>query len=185
MKSALVLSCLLLLLSGCTINYTFGEDEAPEKTSYFEEKAKPVNDLLIFGPQPEQNDLSELKDNNIQKVISFRTPEEIEKLEYQQATALEELGIEFANIPIGGDDHPYSPATYNALIDELAGISAEDGPVLLHCKSGWRASVVGVAYLVKHQGMPLDEAVEYAVGWWPMSLEKVLGTELTLQEQRR
>jgi len=56
----------------------------------------------------------------------------------------------------------------------------KDGKVLLHCRSGYRASVITVAYLIEVQGMPIDEAVSHAEGWWPLELEKVLGEPLSL-----
>lgn len=174
----------LLSLPACTVNYIYDDESNVDEKQYFEDKATRVNSLLVFGPQPEETDLAALKENNIQKVISFRTPKEISELDYEQEDSLQELGIEFANIPIGGDDYPYSPSNYKALVDELAGIDSSNGQVLLHCKSGWRASVVGVAYLVKHEGMALEEAVKYAEGWWPLSLEDVLDTELVLREKQ-
>ncbi len=91
-KTNCVLLLLILMLPACTANYTLGEEKSATESTYFEEDAKRVNELLVFGPQPEEIDIAAPKENGIQKVISFRTPKEIEDLYYEQKAALQELG---------------------------------------------------------------------------------------------
>jgi uncharacterized protein (TIGR01244 family) len=149
-------------------------DNAP--SDYMSENTHSVDGRLFIGPQPGANDLQNIKTEGIQRVISFRTPEEIAELKFSQATQLAELGIDYVEIPVGGSQYPYSPAQ----LDQLSEVLKKDGKVLLHCRSGYRASVITVAYLIEVQGMPIDEAVSHAEGWWPLELEKVLGEQLSL-----
>jgi len=173
------LAVLLFLTAGCTgcTPPPSSEESINNKPSnYMNENTHSVDGHLFIGPQPGANDLQNIKTEGIQRVISFRTPEEIAELKFSQATQLAELGIDYVEIPVGGSQYPYSPAQ----LERLSEVLKKDGKVLLHCRSGYRASVITVAYLIEVQGMPIDEAVSHAEGWWPLELEKVLGEPLSL-----
>lgn len=142
-------------------------------------KVHAVDEHLVIGPQPGPIDFDQLVAHGVKKVINFRTPDEMKKLDYDEAAILAGLGIGYEQIPIGGKDFPYTPLTLKALDQSL---DAEAGKVLLHCASGRRASVLAVAWLVEENGMPINEALRHAQGWWPLSLEEVLGRRYQLIE---
>lgn len=167
----------ILLLCSCaatTAQEPVTEDAPP--SNYLAEKAHFVDGRLYIGPQPLSADLQNLKVEGIQRVVSFRTPSEMENLDFREEQQLADLGIDYVEIPVSTDKYPYSPAQ----LDTLADILQKDGKVLLHCRTGYRASVITVAYLIEKQGMPINEAVRHAGGWWPLALEQVLGEELSL-----
>ncbi|MFK7888184.1 MAG: hypothetical protein AB8G16_15090 [Gammaproteobacteria bacterium] len=172
-RLTLLLPLALTLLACTTAPVTPVESAAP----YLESKAQRLDDLRYVGAQPGANDFKALKAAGITKVINFRTPPEMEELGFDEPKILQELGIEYINIPMGGDDYGYTSNQISALKDALR----PGEKVLLHCTIGWRASVVTVAYLVQEEGLPLDEAMVHAQHWWPLQLEKMLGRELELK----
>lgn len=170
------LCVMLLAISACTTT------PAPQSSNYLDDKSHSIDGRLFIGPQPELVDIEQLRDNGFTKVISFRTPDEMKELSFDEATALSAAGITYRHIPVGGDEYPYSPAQLQSLIPELEN---SNDKILLHCRSGWRASVITVAWLVEEQGMSLAEAVQHAEGWWPLSLEKVLDRKLELVDSTK
>lgn len=147
-----------------------------DKKPYLEDKAHKVDERYVIGPQPDMGDLQALKEAGFTKVINFRTPEEMEKVDFNEPDELAALGIDYHNIPVGGDDYGYTPQQAVALSSALEGADK----VLLHCAGGWRASVITIAYLINEEGMSLDEAMTHAQGWWPLQLEEVLDRKLTI-----
>lgn len=153
---------------------------APTESTYLSEDTKMVGDDLYVGGQPGETDVAALAGQGITHVVNFRTPAEMERLDFDQAAMLKNANITYTNIPIGGDTYKYSPASMEALGRVM---ESRSGPVLLHCGSGYRASVVTVAWLVETQGMPMEEALTHAQGWWPLRLEEVMGRKFTLVEE--
>ncbi len=169
--TATVLTC---ALAGCA------STPAPAPTEdikpYLQDEAHVVDERYVIGPQPKLRDLQALKDAGFTKVINFRTPDEMAKVDFNEPDELAALGIAYAQIPVGGDDFGYTPEQAVALSSALEG----SDKVLLHCAGGWRASVITIAYLINEEGMPLEEAMAHAQGWWPLQLEKVLDRKLTI-----
>ncbi len=167
-----------IVLAACS---TISEEivSEPEISAYFQEDAKSVTEDIFIGGQPQEIDIAALKTQGIAHVVNFRTPEEMARLDFDEASILDASGISYTPIPIGGDDYPYNPEAVSKLTEFMKG---RTGPVLLHCGSGYRASVVTVAWLVEEEGMPLNEALTHAQGWWPLRLEQVTGKTFTLVE---
>lgn len=169
------------LVAGCLgLSACASAPDAPAAgTDYLGESATRVGPRFFTGPQPALEDLAPLRAAGVKRVVSLRTPEEMEELAFDQGEALAALGMDYVHIPVGGDDHPYSPAQLDTL---AAALDRDDATTLLHCRSGWRASVLLVAYLVEHRGMDVNDAVRHAQGWWPLALEDLTGREYALRE---
>lgn len=165
---------MLLFLNACA---TTLQTEQPDASEFMQAKAHSIDGNYFIGPQPKPNDFANLKDAGISHVINFRTPGEMEGLEFSEEDGLDALGIQYSTIPVGGDEYGYTPSHLTQL-DEI--LKNNNGKVLLHCGSGYRASVITVAWLVKQKGMPLSEALLHAEGWWPLHLQKVMDQEYTL-----
>ncbi|MEM6640473.1 MAG: sulfur transferase domain-containing protein [Pseudomonadota bacterium] len=173
LRTVTALFASVLLVAGCATT----RDSTTPPPVYLGDGAKAVNDHVYVGGQPDVEQFAELKNAGITKVISFRRPEEMAKLGFDEPAELAALGIDYINIPMGGDDPGYTPAQVDALTRAL------DDPnekVLLHCTIGWRASVITVAYLVQEKGLSLDEAMTHAQHWWPLQLSKMLNRPLAL-----
>jgi len=184
LKSALIATILIpaaLTLSACgetPETTTENVEVTQEASTYFEDEVRTVREGLYIAGQPSEIDIADFKNKGITHVFNFRTPKEMEDLEFDEQDLLRQSGISYTPIPIGGDDYPYSPEAVKQFTDAM---KSSDGEVLLHCGSGYRASVVAVAWLVENEAMPLEEALTHAQGWWPLRLEQVMGTSFTLE----
>lgn len=132
---------------------------------------------VYIGPQPQYLDFQNLKDEGFTKIINNRTPEEMKELKFYEDYLSKKNGMDYAFIPIGGKENEYSPEKLAEFAKEL---ESADGKVLLHCRSGHRASQMWAAYLVKYKGKTPDEALEMVsdMGWWPMPMEALLNKKL-------
>jgi uncharacterized protein (TIGR01244 family) len=138
---------------------------------------------VYIAGQPSQAALAAFRELGVTAVVNLRTPPETEdrqRVPYDEAAAVAELGMEYIPIPLGGAEHPYTPQA----VDRLAKVLADHpGPVLLHCTIGWRASYLWVAYLIREQGFTLADALARgeAIAITPDPLEGLLGRALTVQ----
>jgi protein tyrosine phosphatase (PTP) superfamily phosphohydrolase (DUF442 family) len=78
---------------------------------------------------------------------------------FDEAALLSELGVEYIHVPLDGMANPYAPEAVDKV---AAAISSAKGKVLLHCTIAWRASHMWAAYLVKHKGYSLEDALRHA-----------------------
>jgi uncharacterized protein (TIGR01244 family) len=136
---------------------------------------------VYVGGQPSRKALDWLKSEGVTTVVNLRTQPEMddrERVSYDEAAALDSLAIEYVHIPLGGNTAPYTPAALERFAQAVDGA---EGRVLLHCTVGWRASHMWVAYLVRHRGMALNEAIEHgkAINLGTPPYEELLEKEST------
>lgn len=132
---------------------------------------------VYIGPQPEYIDFATIKAAGFTKVINMRTPDEMKELKFYEDYLLKKVDIDYHLIPIGGKEFKYSPAK----LEEFAqALDSSTGKVLMHCRSGHRASQLWAAYLVKYKGKSIDDALAMVkdMGWWPMPMEALLDKKL-------
>jgi uncharacterized protein (TIGR01244 family) len=139
---------------------------------------------VFIAGQPDEDALRALPSRGVTVVVNLRTPEEMENREripFDEAAVLDELDIEYVWIPLGGDEHPYTPEAITIFIDAL---ERHEGPVLLHCTVAWRASHLWAAYLVEEHGFPVSEAYARgeAMGIGRSPFAKFLDRELVMIE---
>ncbi len=137
---------------------------------------------LFIAGQPDQEAFRRFKELDGSPVVNLRTPREMddrERVPFDEAAVLEEIGLEYLHIPLGGDDHPY---TTGAVSTFARALERHRGPVLLHCTIAWRASCLWVAYLILYHDVELDAALERgeAIAISPPPLQGLLGRDLTL-----
>lgn len=153
--------------------------DAPTLSDYLQ-GTYTVDDQIVIGGQPPPDVLEALKSGGISTVINFRSGSEVDGLSFDQPALLSNAGIAYHRIGVGGDDGAYTPEKleqFNALME-----AAGTDQVLLHCRSGHRASQMYAAWLVKYRGLSPDEALERVSpsGWWPMPMEQLLGQPLSV-----
>jgi protein tyrosine phosphatase (PTP) superfamily phosphohydrolase (DUF442 family) len=130
--------------------------------------------------QPNLQMLQWLKDQDVNAIINLRS--EDENIDYSDYAFDEEsnaiiLGIEYFSVPIDGMGD-YTPEN----LDDLAYILKKKDKVLIHCNSAGRATNFFMAYLIKHKGYTVDDAVEVGKGLkFTMPLEKLLDAEITME----
>jgi uncharacterized protein (TIGR01244 family) len=140
---------------------------------------------VLVGGQPSAADLAQLKPRGIARVINLRTPEEMNDravVDFDEAALLAGAGIEYVQIPIGGNAHPFRPEALEAYARALDGAPGE---VFLHCASGNRASTLHAAWEVKYRGKDPDTAMRelQPYGNWPLPIERLTGIELKVERR--
>jgi uncharacterized protein (TIGR01244 family) len=132
---------------------------------------------IFIGGQPEYSDFAAIKSAGFTKVINMRTPNEMKELQFHEDYLLKKADISYHLIPIGGKEFDYSPAK---LTEFAQALESNNEKVLLHCRSGHRASQLWAAYLVKYKGKSPDDALALVkgMGWWPMPMEALLDKKL-------
>jgi uncharacterized protein (TIGR01244 family) len=171
----LLIFLLLTLLINAQAQQTKAKDIKAKKPPYTAFLFQHEN--IFIGPQPEYNDFATIKSAGFTKVINMRTPDEMKGLKYHEDYLLKKADISYHLIPIGGKEFNYSPAK---LAEFAQAMESNNEKVLLHCRSGHRASQLWAAYLVKYKGKSPDEALEMVknMGWWPMPMEALLDKKL-------
>jgi uncharacterized protein (TIGR01244 family) len=116
---------------------------------------------LYIAGQPTEAALRELVASGVKTIINLRTQPEMDNrraVPFDEAALLKELGVTYVHIPLGGPDTPYTPEAVAAFASAFEA-GEKNGKVLLHCTIAWRASHMWAAYLVKHKGYTLEEAI--------------------------
>ena len=144
------------------------------------EKGLFLDGRVYIGGQPGEKSLVSLAELGVKTVVNLRTPREMAdraQVPFDEAAEVARLGMEYVAIPIGGTEYPYNPQAVGRLAQVLGSTS---GPVLLHCRSGVRASYLWAAYLVSFGGVGPDAALARGrvCGIGPDPLEQLLGRPL-------
>jgi uncharacterized protein (TIGR01244 family) len=116
---------------------------------------------LYIAGQPTEAALRELVASGVKTIINLRTQPEMNNrraVPFDEEAVLKELGVTYVHIPLGGPDTPYTPEAVEKFAAAFEA-GQKDGKVLLHCTIAWRASHMWAAYLVRHKGYTLDEAI--------------------------
>lgn len=154
-------TCLIFLF--CIGAHAFAATDLmpqPLETEAFASGGYSAGELFLTGQPKSKSALEHLQQQGLAVVVNLRTPKEMESQDHplpNEKAIVESLGMQYVSLPSGGSEHPYSFETVTRLAEI---IDATEGRVLLHCASGRRASHLWVAYLVKHKGLSLDDAIE-------------------------
>ncbi len=133
--------------------------ESQEQASYLA-KAQQVGANVWIGDQPSAADFSELAAEEIGAVINTRTAAEVQQVDFNELEQASKFNMTYDLLEVG-QGHPYSPAKlteFNELMTAHAGKN-----LLLHCRSGNRATQLYTAWLIKYQDKTEAEALQ-AVG---------------------
>jgi len=148
------------------------------------EKAVRIGRVIIAG-QPTEEEIRSLKSRGIFHVFNVRSPEEMNdkvQINFDEAALVKEMGIEYVNIPISGDQYPYR----NEVLDAFASMmkSSKDS-VLLHCKGGGRARWLFAAYEIKYLDKSPDEVIRslQSIKAWPLPVEQLTGIPLKIERK--
>lgn len=161
-----------------------------ETTGMFQARFVSIGDDLFVAGQPTEKALRELRAKGVTTVVNLRMPEEMKRIDFDEAALTKELGIRYVHIPMNGSaDHPYGPGQLDAF---AAALESADGKVLLHCTVAWRASHLWAAYLIRERNVPAATALSHAnqinlMGIWrdldQQPVEGFLGRRLPELEQ--
>jgi uncharacterized protein (TIGR01244 family) len=133
---------------------------------------------VLNSSQPSEAKLRELAAKGVKTVINIRTDAEMERVKsegFDEEAVTKALGLEYVRVPM------QAPGDFNpANLDKLAkAIEGAKGKVLLHCTTATRTSHVWVAYLVRYQGVVLNDAMKHGMAMRLSDpLNDVLGREI-------
>ncbi|MCB1684901.1 MAG: protein tyrosine phosphatase family protein, partial [Pseudomonadales bacterium] len=139
-----------------------------------------ADERLYISGQPTPEGFARLRKEGVTTVINLRTEPEMSALPFDEAATLADLSMDYVHLPSGGPDTPYAPATLERFADVLA---TAEGKVLLHCTVAWRASHLYAAYLYRHRGLSLEDAIARANGinFGGLPIEGFLGESLEVR----
>jgi uncharacterized protein (TIGR01244 family) len=101
-----------------------------------------------------------LRAKGVTTVVNLRTPEEMQRVGFDEEALVKQLGMRYVYLPVRGNgEYPYAPETVTKFADALR---QADGKVLLHCTVAWRASHLWAAYLIAKRGVAEDSALANA-----------------------
>lgn len=170
--------------TGSTVDIGIERDDLPRELNGFDGGIRGLwrDGRVLIGGQPDEPAFDRFQKMGVTAVVNLRSIVEMndrEKVPYDEAAVVDGLGMEYVHIPLGGDDHPYTPQAVDRLADVL---EDHDGPVLIHCTVAWRASYLWAAYLVKEQGFGLDEAMARgeAMAISDLPIEGLIGRQVQL-----
>lgn len=130
-----------------------------ETTGMFQAKFVTVGDDMFIGGQPTERALRELRAKGVTTIVNLRMPEEMQRVDFDEAALARELGMRYVHIPMRGTpENPYGPRELDAF---AAAMASADGKVLLHCTVAWRASHLWGAYLIRERHVPVDAALAH------------------------
>jgi uncharacterized protein (TIGR01244 family) len=135
---------------------------------------------FYFGGQPTLETLRWLKSEGVTLVVNLRSDKEnkdFAETAFNEENVVRELGMAYISIPLGekASYRPQAVDTFALVLD------AHMGKALIHCLSAGRVSYLWAAYLVRHRGYSLDDAVAIAKRMkYPTTLEDLLGAKSSL-----
>lgn len=167
----------LLGMGGCVATPRTAErPEPPRLRGWDEFRLAADGEQVWLGGQPSGAALERFAAESGGRglVVNLRTDEEMAYLPFYERS-VGAYGLDLVHIPIKGSelDRPE--------VEAYAAIMAEhDGPVLLHCAGGGRASYIWVMDKMRAEGWSADEAI----GWLAAYSDKPVGERGTALIER-
>jgi protein tyrosine phosphatase (PTP) superfamily phosphohydrolase (DUF442 family) len=134
---------------------------------------------FYFGGQPTLETLRWLKSEGVTLVVNLRAAKEnkdFAETAFSEENLVRELGMDYVSIPLG-EKPSYRPQAVDTFAIVL---KSHTGKAFIHCLSAGRVSYIWVAYLVRHRGYSLDDALTIGKRIkYPTTLEDLLGAKIS------
>ena len=118
------------------------------------EQFKPLENGMLIGPQPTEDNLRQAQREGIRIVIDFRMPSETAT---PNAELVERTGLAYVNIPVD------KASLSMDQVDQLDRVMREkNGPFLIHCATGARAALLLVLSKAKENRWTAQRAFDEA-----------------------
>ena len=115
---------------------------------------KRLQNGVLIGPQPSEDNLRQAKRDGIKTVIDFRMPNETPT---PNSELVARSGLQYVNIPVNKASLSIDQ------VDELDRVMRDkDGPFLIHCATGARAAILLVLSKAKQNGWTAQRAFDEA-----------------------
>jgi uncharacterized protein (TIGR01244 family) len=159
MKHAMLLFAMTAGLGwGCAATPKAAEKPPPPRLVPWDEFREAPEGRVWLGAQPSEQALDAFSAHGRGLVVNLRTDEEMAYLPFY-ADAVSARGLRYVRIPTRGAD--LDAGEVEALADAMR---AHPGPVMLHCASGGRASVLWAMHRMSAEGLSAEEAAAWLEG---------------------
>lgn len=113
-----------------------------------------INEELAISGQPTPDRLLQLVEEGYRSVVNLQSPNEVGFWNDEQQK-IEQLGLRYANFPIQTDS--LNPERILWLIQQISELPK---PLLVHCDSGIRSSIIAVMQIAIKQGIKAEDAFQ-------------------------
>lgn len=151
----ITIALISILLTGCVARPRPAEAQGPPSTMDWDGFAEATEPGVWLGGQPSEDALDEFGARGGRLVVNLRTDEEMAFFPYYER-ALAGRGMTYVRIPTKGSE--LDAAELEALEHAVAG---HDGPVMLHCASGGRATYLWAMKRMADEGISAEQAVAW------------------------
>jgi len=163
LRSDFTVSCMLIiavfLAAGCTT--TAKDDPEIERALSVADWRVEFNNAYrdgryYFAGAPTLEGLRLASEEGVEVVVDLlAAQEQPQRVPFDEAQRVQRLGMAYHHIPV-------TPETFSVEdVDRFAAIvSSSTGPILVHCSSSNRAGGLWAAYLHRHRGYTLNEAID-------------------------
>lgn len=132
---------------------------------------------ILNASQPDEKKLRELAAQGVKTIVNIRGVAEMDELKkngFDEEAVAKELGMTYVNVPLTS----WKTFTPEALDQIAKAFDQAEGKILYHCQSANRTTQALVPYLVKYQGMSVDEATKVGEAMrWNNMLSELLGAD--------
>ena len=149
-----LLLCALLVGCDAPTKETVEAPEPPPTMEWAEFAQSTMPDIWIGG-QPSDDAIQQFVSKGGRLVINLRTDDEMDFYPYYDGL-LAGRDLKYVRIPTSGAD--LDAAEYDALTEALEG---HEGPVMLHCRSGKRATYLWAMRRIAVEGLSADQAAKW------------------------
>ena len=114
---------------------------------------------IFLSGQPNREEIASLLDKGVTLIINVKTAGEMRRFaeeEFDEQSYIKDHHADYFNIGVGGTEG-YKPEVIDAIAEK---IKTSKGDVLIHCGSGFRATIVWMAWLVKTGQCSIDDAIK-------------------------
>ncbi len=133
-----------------------------------------------LSAQPSLEALRWYKSQGINTIINLRTKKENKDFSayaFNEENMAKELGLQYHSLSIGGAED-YTPEN----LEKFEKLVKSNEKLLIHCRSAGRATILFMAYLIKHENYSVNEAAKIGRQIkFSLPLEKLLDHEISLE----
>ena len=141
---------------------------------------------VLNASQPDEKKLRELAAQGVKTVVNLRTSQEMAQVKsggFDEEAVAKELGLKYVSVPMLAWQ-TFTPQNLVLIADAF---EKSDGKVLFHCGTAVRTTQALIPYLVKYQGMDVDEATKVgeSMRWQQSMLPNLLGMDFSYKLKQK
>jgi uncharacterized protein (TIGR01244 family) len=118
------------------------------------EKVRKITNELAIAGQPTPDVLQHLVEEGYRSVVNLRSPQENGFLDDEQQKT-EYLGLHYVNVPL-----QLETLNLDNVLQVIQQLIALPKPMLMHCDSGIRSSIIVLMQLSMEQGIKAEDAFQ-------------------------